>query len=240
MKKILEHKKEIIISLGTSAVFFYIQPILEYLGNLFLKTCILASDKFSKSYYSSIAQNDTTAFSELNNLILLYILLIIFSSFIFYLTIAKKKLRRNAGNLLQSIIDKKETIQGIGEKVNTEKNFTTEELISEKIRLLKDLAKLEVNASQLKDSSFKRDNNIIFFTITAITFAILLFTNFFKTVAVTQQNLIFKNDIIKISPFVQDSTLKILKSEWVRSENVNDFNKIKGKVRTIKENLNIK
>ncbi|MFV8441298.1 hypothetical protein [Flavobacterium sp. LB2P44] len=240
MEKILEHKKEIMISLGTSVFIFYIQPILEYLGVFFIKVCVQASDKYSKSYYSAIAQNDTATFSEFNGLILIYIFTIICITFIYYFIITKDDLRSKADEILRTIIVQKEELEAIENKDTDRKEYSIEELFAKKESQLIDLTKIEQRALKLKERLYKGDNYIIFTTILTITLALIIYTSYAKTVSVSKQNLVFKNDLIKISPFVQDSTIKILQSDWARIKNVNDLERIKVKVDSIKQKNNIK
>ncbi len=233
MIKISKHKREIVISLITGIFIFYIQPLLEYLGNRFVKTFLLLSDKFSNNYYQSISKNDSTLFSEWNSFLLNYFFSILCLVFIVYMFDKRKKLQSSVNETLISITETKEKI----ENINVEEKDIT---VRTKEELLSGIIDLEERAKSLLDRSNKRDNKIIFITITTAFLIVLLFSNHAINTSISKQNLIFRNDLIKITPYTNDSVISKLKSDWARIENSNDFGVLKASVESLKKNYKIK
>lgn len=233
MIKILKHKREIIISLITGIFIFYIQPFLEYLGNQFVKTFLLISDKFSNNYYQSISKNNATLFSEWNSFLLNYFFSIICIVFIVYMLDKRKK---NQSNVDETIISIRET-KGKIEEINSEKKDIA---VKTKEELLSAIIELEKKANSLRDKVNKRDNKIIFISIITGFLIVLLFSNHAINTSISKQNLIFRNDLIKIAPYTNDSVIIKLKSDWARIENFKNFNAVKMNVETLKKNYKIK
>lgn len=233
MKKILQHKKEIIISLITGIFIFYIQPLLEYLGTRFVWSFLFISEKFSNSYYQAISNNDLNAFSEWNSFLLNYLFSILSVIFVLYIINNRKKLQADINKTISSIIETKQQIEKIDSDETDNKTQTIEEI-------LLSVTNLEAKAIFLKEKITKKDNNVIIISITTVFFIILLFSNYAINTSISKQNLIFRNDLIKIEPYIDNSIITKFKSDWARIENSKDFDIVKAKIDFLKKTYKIK
>lgn len=233
MIKILNHKTEIVISLITGMLIFYLQPLLGYLGNYFVKTILFISDKFSNYYYQSISKNDTNIFSEMNSIILNYFISIFFIGFIIYFREKRKKLQSDIDDSLSSISKTKEKL----EELNSDENKKS---IKSKEELLEEITVFVESTKSMRDSIYKKDNYTIFLSITSAFLILLLFSTNAINSSISKENLIFKNDLIKIAPYTSDSVVIKIRSDWARIENSKDFDHIKKNIENLKKNNKIK
>ncbi len=122
-------------------------------------------------------------------------------------------------------------------EINSEKKDIA---VKTKEELLSAIIELEKKANSLRDKVNKRDNKIIFISIITGFLIVLLFSNHAINTSISKQNLIFRNDLIKIAPYTNDSVIIKLKSDWARIENFKNFNAVKMNVETLKKNYKIK
>lgn len=223
METLKKHKKEIIISLLTGIFLFYVQPVLNFLGDLFVRTFILISDKFSNDYYTSIAKNDPNTFADWSNFLLIIIISIILFYSISYIGSRKKELKKNIERTLKDIARTKNRLA----KKETEEEKSKEEI-------LKELESLEDNSKQIHESLLKRDNKLLSLYILSFFLMVLLFTNYAITKSVTSANVEFRNDVIKIAPYINENEIKILEAKWTSMKNSIDYDLIKKNIQDLK------
>ena len=224
MKMVKEYKKEIIIGV----LLICLQPLFNYIGNLLVKLFIMTSKSYSENYYKSIAHNNENEFSEWNSFILnflltIFILLIVFSidTFVKILSIRSSKRVRKIENIKTKLLTND----------NLEKEVLT---ISSENESLSKVNKLQVAEENLK-SKEGRLRKLIYVTY-GLTFflIIIIFTMHAKNISVSNQNLIFKNDLTIIAPYVEEHDILEFKSKWAQMENSEDFTSIKAKIKAIK------
>jgi hypothetical protein len=223
METLKKHKKEIIISLITGVFLFYVQPILSFLGDVFVRTFIWVSDKFSNDYYSKIARNDSNAFSDSNNLLLIFLIIGMVFYSIIYIRNKKNELKKRIEKTLRDIINNKSNLQN--EEIKEKKS---------KEDILKELGVLEEEATQIRESLFRRDNRLLSIYILSFFMVIVLFTNYAITKAVDGENVDFRNTLIRIAPFVDESEINKIKADWVKMKNKTDYSVIIKKIEGIK------
>jgi hypothetical protein len=216
METIKKHKKEIIISLITGIFLFYVQPALNFLGDLFIKTYIVLSDTFSNDYYSSIAKNDPNTFADFSNFLLIIILSIILLYSIFYVDGKKRELKKRIERTLDDIVRAKKSVS---DPAKNEEEKSRE-------KFLEEIEALETNATQIRDNLFRRDNKLLSLYIMSFFFMALLFTNYAMKKSIFNANLEFRNEIIKIKPFISDEQLKTIEAKWVSMKNKTDNDQI--------------
>lgn len=178
------------------------------------------SDKFSQMFYSGIAENNTNSFSENNHFIIIYIISIAAIVFIFHLHEKKKELKNKIKTLIEDIENRKKEINGTEPKT--------------KEQIMHEIAEVEARSNFLKEKIHKRDNKIVLITILSAFVIILLFTNYATSFAISQTNLKFKNDLIKIAPYIEENKIKLLQSNWARIKNRSDYEKIITEISIIK------
>jgi predicted PurR-regulated permease PerM len=224
METLRKHKKEIIISLVTGIFLFYVQPVLNFLGEIFVRTFILLSDTFSNDYYTSVAKNDPNTFADWSNFLLIIIISIILFYSISYIGSRRKDLKKRIEKTLKDIASSKERLT---------KNETEEE--KSKDEILKELATFEDDATQIQESLSKRDNKLLTLYILSFFLMVLLFTNYALTKAISSENVEFRNDLIKIAPCSNDTEIKLIEAKWVSMKNKVDYRKIKDTIEDIKK-----
>lgn len=224
METLKKHKKEIIISMLTGIFLFYVQPVLNFLGDIFVNTFILLSDKFSNDYYISIAKNNPNTFADSSN----FLLIIIISIILFYLI----EILVNKKNELKKRIEK--TLSDIA---RTKGRFNEPESVEQKSKeeILKELAKLEDDSIQIRDSIYKRDNNLLSLYILSFFLMILLFTTYAINKSVENSNVEFRNNLIKIAPYTDEEQINIFKAKRVSIKNKCDYDSLNKYIQEIKD-----
>lgn len=228
METLRKHKKEIIISLVTGILLFYVQPALNFLSELFVWTFILISDTFSSNYYTSVAKNNPNTFAEWSNILLIIIISIISFSSISYIGSRKSELKKRIAKTLEDIARSKERLAN----KETEKEKSKEDI-------LKELAILEDDANQIQESLLKRDNDLLILYVMSFFLMASLFTSYALTKAISSENVEFRNDLIKIAPCSSDPEIKLIQAKWVSMKNKADYRIIKDRIADIKKKNNI-
>ena len=91
MKALKENKITIIISLVIGTFLICFQSIIIYLRDLLVSMLIYTSEKFSNYYYSSVAKNAPNMFSEMNNILLIFLFAYTLIAIVFNFNITKQK-----------------------------------------------------------------------------------------------------------------------------------------------------
>lgn len=224
METLRKHKKEIIISLVTSIILFCLEPLLNFLGKIFVRTIILISDTFSNYYYTLVAQNDPNTFAAWNNFLLIAIILIILFGYISYIVGRKREL--------------KERIERMQKKIAISKEFLKKEETADeksKVNILSEIAAFENDANQIQESLSKLDNKFLTLYIMSFFLMALLFTNYALIEAISSENVEFRNDIIKIAPYSSHLEIKLIQAKWVSMKNKDDYRIIKNRIADIKK-----
>jgi ABC-type multidrug transport system fused ATPase/permease subunit len=215
MKFIRTHLSTILISLAVGILLFYIQPILTVLGNAIVNLFLFASESFSDSYYKSIAKNDPYIFEQFNN----YFLTIAFFGVFVYMTIY---MRRKRSELKSKIKDRLSEIKELKKKVengNNEKQLGKEEMLS-------DLNELEIQVSLREGQLDKKENLFLVSTILVLSLGVLLFSNFFMNKNIVDENIQFRNRKVILLPYVDQTEIDKLNSDWTLMKNSEDYDSI--------------
>jgi ABC-type multidrug transport system fused ATPase/permease subunit len=215
MKTLMKHKKEFIISLITAVVVFYAQPILNFLGDFFVNILLMVSKSFSNYYYTSIAMNDTNAFASWNNYLLILIIFVIVGRFIADGRLLQNKNRKNIEHTLKTIEENISEL--ILEKPKENKNRDD---------LLKDLNNLKNETIQTQKYILKTDKIFRPFCIFIICIVLFFFAHYAVQKSVSSANVGFRNNLIKIAPYIMDSERKMFESKWALMKNRADYDEI--------------
>jgi hypothetical protein len=193
-------------------VFYPIQFLLDFLGNLFIQNVILISEILSNNYYTQIAKNNPNTFTDWISFFLIIIFLTLLFALISYLEISKNQLK-----------------QKFDKKINKQLP------LSEEI-LLEEIKNTEEHLTKIQESLSKKDNSLY---IMSFFLMILLFINYAWMKGVASENVNFRNDIIKISPWADETELKLIKSKWASMKNKNDYVSVTETIQNIKKKNNI-
>lgn len=225
MKTFKTYKRENIVALVIGIFLFYTQPILDYLGKLFVQAFLLTIKSFSNFYYISVSQNNNTAFSSHNN----FLLIIIFSLIIFFYILDIKEKKKSLMSEIDNIFKEINRLEERITRKERENLLTEEEIL--------------INITTLKEENVKNHERIskynklfIMFNILSYIFILLLFYNHAINMAIASENLKFRNDIIKIAPWTCETELKTIEAKWASMKNKYDYKVIKGTIESIKLN----
>ena len=217
------YKKEIVISLLTGIFLFYIQPILNFLGDNFVRFFIFVSDKFSNNYYTSVANDDSNTFADSTNFLFVFLIGVGLFYLIFENVKMKAELKIKVEKVLKTISETKNKLQRVSKEEKS------------KEEILKDLETLEESATNIKGSLFRKDKLLISSYILGFFALILLFTSYAFTKSVYNEDLNFRNNIIKIAPFVNDGEIKQIKANWASMKKKSDYEVIITRIKELKK-----
>jgi predicted PurR-regulated permease PerM len=207
---------------------FYIQPLLAYLGSKFIDKCILVSDTFSNYYYKSVALNAPNAFSALSYLLLVLFYSICISVTIIYLREERNDLKKKIKRNLKDIASLKAQI----------KPTETVEEISEEARLI-ELDKIEAEENEILESVSKKGISLVTMYILSGFVVLFLFYTFAIKLVVSSENVVFRNDLVKIAPYITDNEIKTIQAKWTMMKNKADYEDVTFIVSEIKKNNKI-
>jgi len=210
---IKKHKKEILISLVTGIIIFYFQPLLTYLGDTIIGWVLTISKTFSNGYYKSVAENDPNLFSDDVNLLQIYCMIYLGLYWIGSLQTKRERFKRKIENMLSSINNLKERLNNIDSK----------ESFKSKDDLSKGLNASEARVLGLRESFEKGKRAVTIAYVGVIVIFLLLAAKYTMAVSVSGLNLKFRNETMKVAPFVDDIEIKKLQSRWVQMESKDDY-----------------
>ncbi|BFP40021.1 hypothetical protein FGF1_08660 [Flavobacteriaceae bacterium GF1] len=216
MKFISTNKKEIVIGIIAGLIVFFLSPLLNFVGQKLLELFLKLNDAFSEAYYTDIARNNESRFSDGNNLILIFFMVMLCLA-IFFL-------------LLEMLDRRKKLIEDAMETLDGPKRPTEEELNARKTRLRKAVERYHSTKKRYRIFSWGMGIILILLSISMIS-------SHFVIQSVAKENLEFQNDLNKIHPYITDENLLLLKSNWANIKNENDFDKVKKQVDSIKSGI---
>jgi len=231
MDMIRKHKKEILISLLTGIFLFYVQPILSYFGDVLINGVLLISDTFSVMYYKAVAKNDPNAYGEWTNFLQIYFLAFLMLYFVQSIRDKKRDYKRKIESNLRRVGLNREKLKRASE------TRTQEEIEKEKEELTKEMDVLEADIIALKDRVEKRDTKLMMGYILSAFVVVLLFSNYAMTKSVINENTNFRNELIKLEPFANETELKILRADWVEMKSKTDYNRVIEKLNSLQKGV---
>lgn len=211
MKKITIGLKEvvlIILSLIIGAIFSPVSDIISQ-GTINLFNSV--NSGFSDYYYTSMAKLNPNA---VNYHIVNYIMCIISILFVGYYLYLKDK-----SDILENSLNK------ITFKINNIESETNTKTV--------DLTELKKSLSIIKSRNSTVGNTYPILLLLSMSFVILISINYSILKSISSENAKFNNKIIVISPYVENQEILKIKSDWVRMKNVNDYNKIQDKIKSV-------
>jgi hypothetical protein len=235
MNIFIKHKREILISLVTGLAVVYIIPLINAVGEFLVQLFLSISDKFSDYYYTKVSLNYENEFSEANNMFLIFLFVLAIFSINMKTRNIMLKSRRSINKLAGKVKQAREERE---EKNNL--TLSKEELERKKEDLLNKMVENEDRILALQNETLKKDYFFSFVLIVNALIFIFFFSNFIVKKSVSNENLIFKNDIIKIKPYIIDTITLHLESDWASIQNKEDFDVVKAKVDSIKNTIPIK
>lgn len=215
MELVKKHGTTILISLCIGIFLFYIQTPLKLAGDSFIKFLTFTSNNYSEFYYQSVGLNDPNALSNTSNFILIIILFILLVAVNMYSYMTKKNLDKKVKKTIQSIKTLKEELQSN----KSDKKVNAKDTLQEITETETTLNKIDENLSKLK-------NLLIGAYISSSFVIVILFYNYAVNTSVSSDNLKFRNDLIKITPYVTDNEIKTIQAKWTLMKNKSDFDNI--------------
>lgn len=223
MRLIKKHLSTILISLLVGIILFYAQPVLSYLGNEIVNLFILTSVGFSNYYYKLVAKNDPYVFDEMNNYLLVLAFLLTMFFFLAETYRTKNQLKKKINELLNSIQDMRNRLNGS----TTEKKDKMD-----KEEMLSDIKQFEEQLTNQKESAEKRDKLLIAMVILQVFFGIILLSNYALNKSILKENIDFRNRQIILSPYLEQSEINKINSQWYLMENSDDYVSIVEKLKS--------
>jgi len=103
--------------------------------------------------------------------------------------------------------------------------------------LAREMDVLEADIISMKERVEKRDTNLMTIYILAVFLVVLLFSNYAMTKAVVNENINFRNELIKLEPYASDFEVKMLKANWVEMKTKADYNSTIEKLKTLQKRV---
>jgi len=108
-----------------------------------------------------------------------------------------------------------------------EKKVNVKEELQRIVKTETDLIKIGENVSKLK-------NYLIVLYISSSFLILILFYHYALNTSVSSDNLKFRNDLIKITPYVSDIKINTLHAKWTLMKNKSDYDNINDEIRQLK------
>lgn len=219
----LKSKRKAILWFFISGIFWvYFERIWTWIVNAIVSFALVVSDKFSESYYGRLAENATSEGVPISLIAILAV------TTLGYIAIVDN---RNTMEREIVIARKKEIVE-IKKALETLPALTKEDQEAK-------LKRLEHSIGELTE---RKRLNFKFLLPVAYSASILMVIQTISdgvTSIAKKQNDVFRNDLIKIDPYVAEIEIKKLRSEWASMKRKSDFDRIHDKVNTFKKKFNI-